>query len=560
MSKTMSGLFGISKNVRGRALRIAVGITVMAIILLAESTGAATEISSCTTISSPGTYVLNQNIIDSSASNCIEITSNDVVFDGAGHIIDGVDIYSTYGVYFLGLTNVTVKNVIVTDWDTGIYYKYALKSNIINNTANSNRVLGIFMQNSNNNILIGNIASNNGEGIELVESANNTLSGNNASNNDYNGIRLSFSGNTNNTFIDNIVNSNQVGFVLGSGIDGGSTNNFLSRNIVSNNSIGIQLSSFSNNNTVYDNYFNNANNVYDVGNNIWNLTKTAGVNIIGDPYLAGNVWANPSGSGFSQTCADSNSDGICDSPYTLDSSNIDYLPLVYKPGETVGSDTVGIYRNGSFYLRNSNSAGSADLSFIYGVDGDIPLVGDWNGDGVDTVGIYRHGAFYLHNSNSAGSADISFIYGVDGDIPLVGDWNGDGIDTVGIYRAGAFYLRNSNSAGNADLSFIYGVDGDTPLVGDWNGDGTDTVGIYRHGSYYLRNSNTAGNADLSFIYGVDGDTPLVGDWTGSGTDTVGIYRAGAFYLRNSNSAGNADMSFIYGISTDTPLVGDWNGS
>ncbi|MCZ7402833.1 MAG: hypothetical protein O8C61_11490 [Candidatus Methanoperedens sp.] len=227
---------------------------------------------------------------------------------------------------------------------------------------------------------------------------------------------------------------------------------------------------------------------------------------------------------------------------------------------STGSDTVGIYRNGSFYLRNANSAGSADMSFIYGMDGDIPLVGDWNGDGIDTVGIYRHGAFYLRNNNSAGSADLSFIYGMDGDIPLIGDWNGDGVDTVGIYRHGAFYLRNSNSAGSADLSFVYGMDGDIPLVGDWNGDDTDTVGIYRHGSYYLRNSNTAGNADLSFIYGVDGDTPLVGDWTGSGTDTVGIYRAGAFYLRNSNSAGNADLSFIYGIDSDTPLVGDWNGS
>ncbi|MCX9026388.1 MAG: hypothetical protein OIN85_09875 [Candidatus Methanoperedens sp.] len=225
----------------------------------------------------------------------------------------------------------------------------------------------------------------------------------------------------------------------------------------------------------------------------------------------------------------------------------------------VGTETVGIYRHGAFYLRNSNDAGNADSAFIYGIDGDIPLVGDWNGDGADTVGICRHGSFYLRNSNDAGNANSAFIYGIDGDIPLVGDWNGDGTDTVGIYRHGSFYLKNNNSAGSADLSFVYGIDGDTPLVGDWDGDGTDTVGIYRHGSFYLRNSNDAGNASSAFIYGIDRDTPIVGDWNGDGTDTVGIYRHGAFYLRNSNSAGNADLSFIYGIDGDIPLAGDWDG-
>ncbi|MCZ7402398.1 MAG: multicopper oxidase domain-containing protein [Candidatus Methanoperedens sp.] len=225
-----------------------------------------------------------------------------------------------------------------------------------------------------------------------------------------------------------------------------------------------------------------------------------------------------------------------------------------------GTDTVGIYRSGAFDLRNSNSAGNADLAFIYGLASDTPLAGDWNGDGTDTVGVYRNGAFYLRNNNSAGNADLAFVYGVAGDTPLAGDWNGDGTDTVGVYRNGTFYLRNNNSAGNADLAFVYGVAGDIPLVGDWNGDGTDTVGVYRNGAFYLRNSNSAGNADNAFIYGISGDTPLAGDWTGSGIDTVGIYRAGAFYLRNSNSAGNADNAFIYGISTDTPLTGDWNGT
>ncbi len=238
-----------------------------------------------------------------------------------------------------------------------------------------------------------------------------------------------------------------------------------------------------------------------------------------------------------------------------------------NPGTTItvtspavnGTTTVGIYRNSAFFLRNSNSAGPADLAFNYGIPGDTQLVGDWDGDGVDTVGIYRNSAFYLRNSNSAGPADLAFNYGIPGDTPLVGDWDGDGDDNVGIYRNSAFFLRNSNSAGPADLAFNYGIPGDTPLVGDWDGDGDDNVGIYRNSAFYLRNSNSAGPADLAFNYGIPGDTQLVGDWDGDGDDNVGIYRNSAFYLRNSNSAGPADLAFNYGIPGDIPLVGNWDG-
>jgi hypothetical protein len=64
--------------------------------------------------------------------------------------------------------------------------------------------------------------------------------------------------------------------------------------------------------------------------NYWNATLTAGTNIIGGPYKGGNFWANPSGTGYSQTC-EYNSSGLCINNYTINSSNIDYLPLVMYP-------------------------------------------------------------------------------------------------------------------------------------------------------------------------------------------------------------------------------------
>lgn len=241
----------------------------------------------------------------------------------------------------------------------------------------------------------------------------------------------------------------------------------------------------------------------------------------------------------------------------------------YGPIEiTVGpynNDTVGVFRpsNGALYLKNYNTTGFADLYLTYGLPGDYPIVGDWNGDGIDTIGIYRNGIFYLRNSNTNGFADILVPFGAPGDQPIVGDWNGDGIDTIGVYRrsTGAFYLRNSNTNGSVDATFTLGIPGDIGIAGDWNGDGVVTTGVFRpsNGALYLKNTNATGFADLVLTYGLPGDLPVTGDWNGNGIDTIGIYRNGFFYLRNSNTNGFADIILELGISGDMPIAGDWDG-
>ncbi len=57
--------------------------------------------------------------------------------------------------------------------------------------------------------------------------------------------------------------------------------------------------------------------------------------------------------------------------------------------------------------------------------GGIAIAGDWNGDGVTIIGVYvpATGTFYLRNSNSAGAADLAIAYGPVGVIPLAGDWD-----------------------------------------------------------------------------------------------------------------------------------------
>jgi hypothetical protein len=225
--------------------------------------------------------------------------------------------------------------------------------------------------------------------------------------------------------------------------------------------------------------------------------------------------------------------------------------------------TPGQYRpsNGFVYVRNTNDTGIANNEFFYGVASDIPIAGDWNGDGVDTIGIYRNGQFFLRNSNNTGVADINFAFGTTGDIPIAGDWDGDGIDTIGLVRGNLIFLRNSNTGGAPDVSFAYGNGTDLYIAGDWNGDGIDTIGCFRptNGFVYLRNTNTTGVADVEFFYGIAGDKPVAGDWNADGIDTIGIVRGNEWFLRNTNTTGFADINFVYGTTTDIPIVGDWDG-
>lgn len=188
--------------------------------------------------------------------------------------------------------------------------------------------------------------------------------------------------------------------------------------------------------------------------------------------------------------------------------------------------------------------------FFFGVPGDIPFLGDWNGDGADTPGLYRpsSGFAYIRNSRDTGEADQSWFMGIAGDIPVVGDWDGDGIDTFSVYRpsVGTVYINNQNATAVAQVEYLFGVRGDRPFGGDFNGDGIDEVGLHRasNGFVYFRTSQTSGVADTEFFWGIRDDQVFAGDWTGDGIDTPGLVRpaSGELFLRWSNTLGNANDS------------------
>ena len=63
-----------------------------------------------------------------------------------------------------------------------------------------------------------------------------------------------------------------------------------------------------------------------------------------------------------------------------------------------------------------------------------------------------------------GAAPLRSVATLAGDIPLSGDWDGNGTTTIGVFRAGTWFLRNSNSPGGVDVTFSWGAPGDIPVV------------------------------------------------------------------------------------------------
>jgi hypothetical protein len=234
---------------------------------------------------------------------------------------------------------------------------------------------------------------------------------------------------------------------------------------------------------------------------------------------------------------------------------------VSNPGPR--STHLGVYRpDTSQFIGSGVRIGFKDdpstgFLFAYGSRGDVPVVGDWDGNGSQTYGVFRAGMWYLSNTLGGRAPDLARSYGQAGDRPIVGDWNGDGIQTIGVQRGSQFLLSDSNASPLATYSFRYGDPGDTPVVGDWDNDGLDTIGTYRSGTWHLRNSNSTGVGDLAVTFGSASDLPVVGDWDSDGRIGIGSFHDGDWHLSNSLTEPVTDIRASWGAAGQQPLVANW---
>lgn len=246
---------------------------------------------------SPGTYTENIKITKDNLTIRSESGNPDDTIIQAGN--------PDANVLLLKANNITISGLKIlgaTDSAHSGIYLSSCRNCTIDNNKFLNNELGIYTLYSRGNIVSNNTVTNNEEyGIAIQSSKENTISGNTASDNTR-GIHF-----------------------------GNSDGNIFSGNTVQNNSVyGFYICPRSDRNLIYNNYFNNTNMTIKNGEeNSYNTTKTAGTNILGGSYIAGNFWGRPDGTGFSQTAVDKEGDGIADSAYQITGSNYsDYLPLV----------------------------------------------------------------------------------------------------------------------------------------------------------------------------------------------------------------------------------------
>ncbi len=192
--------------------------------------------------------------------------------------------------------------------------------------------------------------------------------------------------------------------------------------------------------------------------------------------------------------------------------------------------------------------------------GDVPVIGDWDGNGAANVGVQRRGTTPTFVLKRPHRAALRVPFGWRTDQPLSGDWDGDRTIDIGVRRPGTqqFVLRARDGA---TTTFALGRVSDTGVSGDWEGDGRTNVGVWSPSTriWTIRMADTSTRA---IRFGSLGDRPVTGDWDGDGNTDLGVFSAGTaiFTLRTVSRTGAVTLRKVpWGTSTSLPVSGDWNG-
>jgi hypothetical protein len=163
------------------------------------------------------------------------------------------------------------------------------------------------------------------------------------------------------------------------------------------------------------------------------------------------------------------------------------LPVVGHWQATTGTYKIGFYRSstGSWRLDGNNNGKLNPCSVDpclgpFGGSKDLPVVGDWTGSGIPRIGIFTPstGLWKLDLNNNGKLDDCPGgclgLFGLVGDLPVVGDWTGTGKVRVGVFDPSTgLWELDLNGNGSFDDCQVdgclgpFGQSGDLPVVGQW---------------------------------------------------------------------------------------------
>lgn len=195
--------------------------------------------------------------------------------------------------------------------------------------------------------------------------------------------------------------------------------------------------------------------------------------------------------------------------------------VLYRPGE---KSTFDIYR------------GKKRLSQLrIGRATDLPVAGDWDGDGLDNPGVRRPERYVFRLRQPGESQRVR--WGGSVARPIAGDWDGDGLADTGLWRASKARFRLRFADGTIQRIPL-GTPSSLPVAGDWNGDGIDDVGAFDPATAtFTLHTQGEETPARRVVFGRAGSLPVVGDWNGDGTTDLGTWTPATRTLEKQMPAG-----------------------
>lgn len=231
-------------------------------------------------------------------TNSIIVERNNITINGGGFALVGEGM--GMGLNLTSSSNVTIRRLRVIGFEKGIGLSQSSRNNISDNSIVSNSA-GIFAAESVGNFFSNNQVTNNTNGIWLIGSPENNISGNYLAGND----EAMFLGDSvGNRLYENNIIQNEVGVQLNSSLNKYGNNTFYHNNFAEN-AFQVRLNSSS--------YVNSWDNGYPSGGNFWS-------DFNGTDLYRGE-FQNVSGN-----------DGLGDTPYAIDTNNLDRYPLIHPFG------------------------------------------------------------------------------------------------------------------------------------------------------------------------------------------------------------------------------------
>jgi hypothetical protein len=248
---------------------------------------------------------------------------------------------------------------------------------------------------------------------------------------------------------------------------------------------------------------------------------------------------------------------------------------IYRAGAVAGAQS-------EFWIFRSSDNIPQKIDF--GLFGDQAICRDFDGDGVTDLAIFRRGAsaadqtqWWIRRSTiglTVPGQDVVVGFGTTGngttqfDVPIPGDYDGDGKFDIAVYRFGQApannYIIRRSSDGAVTFQNFGNFNTDYILPGDYDGDGKYDLAVARTGAtgtsplvWWILNSSTGSTSTVTF--GISSDLPVQGDYDGDARTDRAIWRRGATATAQSNfwvfnSFTGTGTQHPWGLGADFPVA------